>query len=186
MAYIYGTWRQWLFPALLPGCLLFTLSGCWKEELPAHPSIPGKRPVYVSGQDLMDIRNLPPREIVYAGTMFLRDTLFFLLEQGQGIHVYSVKDPEQSLALTFLRIPATSDFTVSGDRLYADSWRDLVTLDIRDIRDIRVLDRRPDVFQPPLFPPLYTGAFECVDPSRGAVVGWEDAVLDNPRCQTVR
>ncbi|HNL38701.1 MAG TPA: hypothetical protein PKH43_06200, partial [Saprospiraceae bacterium] len=88
--------------------------------------------------------------------------------------------------LTFFQIPAVTDFTISGQRLYADSWRDLLTIDIGNLYDIRVLDRQKDVFSPLLFPPLYNGIFECVDESKGAVIGWEDAMLDDVRCTTVQ
>jgi len=169
----------------LCGALLL-LPSCWKEEAPAWGLVSGKRPVYLPESSLLDIRNLPPQDITNSGTIFLRDTLFFMLENGRGIHVFSVQDPARTYPVTFFKIPAISDFTIAGDRLYADSWRDLLTLDISDILAIRVLQRQPGVFQPSLFPPTYQGLFECVDLSRGAVVGWEDAEIDNPRCRTVQ
>jgi hypothetical protein len=41
------------------------------------------------------------------------------------------------------------------------------------------------VISPTLFPPLYNGYFECVDESKGAIIGWEDAVLDQAKCVTL-
>ncbi len=163
-------------------CLQWT--ACVKRE-PETFSGMGKRPVYVPVSALYDVRNLPPQPVEQSGTIFLQDTLFFMLEQKKGIHVFNVKDSLHITSLTFLQIPAVTDFTIAGKRLYADSWRDLLTIDISDLYQIKVLDRQSDVFSPLLYPPLYDGIFECVDESKGAVIGWEDIFLDDARCSTV-
>jgi hypothetical protein len=166
----------------LLGLLLF--AACEKPEQDLFSGM-GKRPVYVPVAELAAIENLAPQPIANTGTIFLRDTLFFMLEQKKGIHVFSVKDSLNTVNLTFFQIPAVTDFTLVGDRLYADSWRDLVTIDISDLLAIRLVDRKTNVFSPVLYPPLYNGIFECVDESRGAVVDWIDADLENVRCATV-
>lgn len=178
------TFPQRLFVLLLL-CSALLLQSCVREEIERFSPGPGKRPVYLPVEALDDIRNLPPQPIEQSGTIFLRDTLFFMLEQKKGIHVFNVRDSANVYALTFFQIPAVTDFTVAGNRLYADSWRDLLTLDIGDLYHIQLLDRQTGVFEPLLFPPLYDGIFECVDESRGAVVGWEDVYLDAPNCMTV-
>ena len=134
--------------------------------------------------ELNNITNEAPQPIGTTGTIFLRDTLFFMLEQKKGIHVFNVKDSSNVVALTFFKIPAVTDFSISGNRLYADSWKDLVTIDISDLYHIALLSRQKDVFEPLLFPLLYEGYFECVDESRGAVIDWEDVELENADCFT--
>ncbi|MCW5923566.1 MAG: hypothetical protein KIS77_14575 [Saprospiraceae bacterium] len=168
--------------AMLLCCGLF--GSCTKEELSGYTG-PGKRPVYVPFSALDDIKNLPPQPIGLTGTIFLRDTLFFMLEQRKGIHVFNIKDSSNTVNLTFIQIPAVTDFTITGNRLYADSWRDLLTIDISNLLDARLLTRQPDVFSPVLYPLLYNGHFECVDESRGAIVDWVDANLENALCRTV-
>jgi hypothetical protein len=158
-------------------------SSCVKTEIEMYSGM-GKRPVYLPVSSLNDVKNLPPQPIHQSGTVFLRDTLFFMLEQKKGIHVYNVKDTLNIADLTFLQIPAVTDFTVTGNRLYADNWRDLVTIDISDLYHIRVVDRQTNVFTPLLFPPLYHGIFECVDESKGAVIDWEDIYLTKAACTT--
>ncbi|MBK9338578.1 MAG: hypothetical protein IPM98_19440 [Lewinellaceae bacterium] len=163
-------------------CGLF--ASCVKQELDLF-SGPGKRPVYVPVSELGAIENLPPQPIAKTGTIFLRDTLLFLLEQKKGIHVFDIRDSLNTVNLTFFQLPAVTDFTIVGNRLYADSWRDLITIDISDLYAIRLVDRKTNVFSPVLYPPLYQGIFECVDESRGAVVDWIDADLVDVRCTTV-
>ena len=175
---IFNFLLKW-FPAL---CCCAAWSGCIVDpELPAGP---GKRPVYAPLSELNNITNSAPQPIGTTGTIFLRDTLFFMLEQKKGIHVFNVKDSSNVVALTFFKIPAVTDFSISGNRLYADSWKDLVTIDISDLYHIALLNRQKDVFEPLLYPPLYDGVFECVDESKGAVIDWEDAELENADCFT--
>jgi hypothetical protein len=172
---------QQLTLSLLALTLLF---GACTDTVPLL-SGQGKRPIYIPLSELDNIGNLPPQNIVQSGPIFLRDTLFFMVEQGRGIHVFDVSDPNAPVAVTFFEIPAVTNFTLSGDRLFADSWRDLVTIDISDILAIRKVDRLEDAFSPLLYPPLYNGIFECIDESRGAVAGWEDAALKDVACRTV-
>lgn len=163
--------------------LMVLLAGCTKEDRIFYTES-GKKPIYLPISELQDIKSDAPRAITQTGTIFLRDTLFFVLEQHQGIHVYNLKDSLNTINLTFLKIPAITDFTIAGNRLYADSWRDLVVIDISNLLQIQEISRIPGVIQPPLYPPLYDGVFECVDESMGAVIGWEDAYLGNARCIT--
>jgi hypothetical protein len=57
-----------------------------------------------------------------------------------------------------------------------------VVIDISQLLQIRETDRISNILNPALFPPQYQGIFECVDPEKGAVIGWEDAVLENVQC----
>jgi len=163
--------------------LYVVLSGCFKEEAPGMSGV-GKMPKYKAVYELDDIKNLPPKATIQSGPIFLLDSLFFMTEYKEGIHVYNIKDTTQVSNLTFINIPAITDFTIENGKLYADSWRDLVTLDISDIYDVKLLSRQTGVFEPLLYPVLYNGIFECVNEGNGAVVGWEDEFLENAKCST--
>ncbi|MEZ5031869.1 MAG: hypothetical protein R2787_10750 [Saprospiraceae bacterium] len=173
------------YPAIL-FILSMTITGlysCIKYDFPFY-SGPGQRPVYIDLASARMIGNETPRPVILGGTIVLQDSLLFQLDYGQGIHVSDVSDPANPIALTFIHIPAITAFTLDGGFLYADNWRDLVTLDITDLLQVVVLSRQENVFEPLMFPPQYSGIFECVDLSKGAVVGWEDADLIDARCQT--
>ncbi len=170
---------------LLAILLLGLLStGCRPESHSPRAGV-GMRPIYVDLLELENIENLPPQSIENSGTIVLLDTLFFMLEQGKGIHVYSINDPANAVGITFIKIPAVTAFTVNNNRLYADSWRDLVTIDLRNLLAIQVLSRQRGVFDPLLYPPLFNGIFECVDESKGAVAGWEESNLAAANCRTL-
>lgn len=173
-----------IFLPLVSLCALALLTtSCEKEPAPFY-SGPGKKPVYASVAETRIIQNKAEQPVEATGGIFLLDTLFFMAEQRKGIHVYNVADPEVPVYLTFFSIPAMGDFTISGNRLYADSWRDLITLDISDIFAIQEIDRVENVFTPLLYPTFYNGWFECIDEANGAVVGWEDAMLKQAKCFT--
>ncbi len=164
--------------------LLFNLGSCEKSEQDFFDGF-GKKPVYISLSELRDIRNEAPRPIQLSGTIFLKDTLLFILEQRKGIHVFNLKDSLNTVNLAFLKIPAITDFVVSGNLIYADSWKDLVVIDISNLQQISETARITNVITPALYPLLYNGYFECVDESKGAIIDWEDATLENAKCVTV-
>jgi len=144
----------------------------------------GMRPVYVSFELLDDIGNLNPQPIEQSGPIYLVNDWFFMVEVGKGIHVFDIEDDEQESALTFINIPAISDFTIDGNTLFCDSWTDLLSIDISDIFNVQLLSRTDDIFDPNVFPPSsFVGPFECIDYNRGAVVGWESDLLDNVLCE---
>lgn len=162
------------------------LAGCQKEEPHFYFDGQGKKPVYLPLNQLRDIKTEAPQSIGLSGTIFLQDTFLFILEQRKGIHLYSIADTLNTLNLAFFKIPAVTDFTVSGNLIYADNWRDLVVIDFSDPQHIVEKSRIENVISPALYPPLYDGAFECVDESQGAVIDWVDADLENAACRTIR
>jgi hypothetical protein len=160
------------------------LAACKKEPIDGYSGT-GKAPIYVPLAELLDVRNLPPQPIEQSGSIFLRDSLFFMLESGKGIHVFNIKDSLNTKKVTFIRIPAASDFSVYNNLIYAAAWRDLVVVDISDLLNVREAWRSTNAFEPFLYPPLYNGPFECVDERKGAVIGWETVFLKNTLCNTV-
>lgn len=152
---------------------------------PDYPfySVTGLKPVYISHDSLPLIYNLPPQPVVNSGPIFLQDSLFFMVEMRKGIHVFNVSDSANPLSLTFLKIPAVTDFTLSGNMLYADNGTNLVTINLANLYSIQVMYTQQDVFLPMLFPNNYSGRFECVDPKKGIVIDWDTVTLKS-RCSS--
>jgi hypothetical protein len=91
------------------------------------------------------------------------------------VHVYDNADPAHPKALAFLNIPGNLDLALRGDILYADSFTDLIAIDLSSLPDIRVLDRHPDLFP---YDPMQTAgdtAYWWGNPERdkGVVIGWK-------------
>jgi len=162
---------------------LLSLVGC--EKTAPGFSGQGKKPVYLPLSELDDITNQAPQAIINSGPIYLIGDYFFMIEDKRGLHVFDVSDDQQEEALTFIQVPAITDFTIDGNYLYADSWMDIVTIEISDIYNIQFISRQLNVIDPILYPALYNGWFECVDLSRGAIVGWEETELVAALCETV-
>lgn len=169
--------------SLIIASSLFLFS-CNQEEYLAYSGM-GKAPIYIPFSELDNIGSEAPRSIEQSGPIFLIGDFFFMVEAGKGIHIFDLSDVDQQNSIAFINIPAITDFTIDGNILFADSWKDLVSIDITDIHNVVFLSRTTDVFDPFLFPQLFNGPFECIDENRGAVIGWEDKNLENVFCHTV-
>lgn len=160
--------------------LVVFLFGC-KEDFGFYQG-QGKRPLYLDFSELGDIKSMPPRAVQEAGVIYMQDSLLFMVEQYQGIHVFNVADTANPQNLVFVQIPAVTDFTLNNTLLIADNGPNMATINIADIYNVKVLSVTPGVFQPVHRPPMFMGPFECVDNGKGVVVGWEDIWLDKANC----
>lgn len=60
-----------------------------------------------------------------------------------------------------------------------------MAININDLDNIEIVSRLENVFDKfvgDLFPEDYSGFFKCVDPSKGAVIGWSEKILLEPQC----
>ncbi|MCB9283748.1 MAG: hypothetical protein H6563_06695 [Lewinellaceae bacterium] len=172
-----------LFFSLLAGGIL--VAGCLTDSETtrlAVGEVEGLRPIY--SQDWKDIQSLEARPVHNLGKIYYKDSTIYVTESGWGIHVIDNSDPYHPERIKFIQIPGCKDVAIKGNILYADNVTDLVAIDISNLDNIVLLKRieglYPEVDQ--LAPEAYEGYFECVDPTKGAVVGWETALLDNPQC----
>ena len=143
----------------------------------------GYRPVYLSHEALQRVVSTTPRELKDAGKIYALGEYVFVNEINRGIHVINNQNPSSPQNVAFIQVPGNVDIAVKGDVLYADNGPDLVALDIRNPTDVKVLKRIPNVFPNQMYPPQTNVRFECVDNSRGVVIGWEKATLTNPKCR---
>jgi len=134
----------------------------------------GNAPVYMSYDELrssIDMEeNIP---LINPGKIYFKDNYIFVVEELKGIHVFDNVNPASPVKKVFVKIPGVVDISVSGHILYADSFVDLVVLDVTDINNIIEVGRVKDVLPytvPPVdneFPTAY------IDQKKGVVVDWE-------------
>lgn len=161
--------------------VVLALTSCVDED---DLNVSGKKPVYISVNQLMQFEQLPPQPIIEAGKIMLYQNYLFLVDVNQGIHVYDVSDTLHPQKIYYLKIPGNKDMTSQNDRMYVDNGPHLLTLDIHDINHITLVKRELNVFsQSETYPKEYTGYFECFDQSKGWLIGWDDAPLTNPECK---
>lgn len=151
-------------------------------------SVDGYKPVYVPAEDAKAITISGPREMVTQGKIYIKDEYIYVGDVNLGVHVIDNSDPSNPQKVAFIQIYGNHDIAIKGDILYADNLEDLVAIDISDRENPQVVNRIANVYQlvNQKFPenmPYHTW-FECVDPSKGYVVGWIPAEIDNPDCWT--
>lgn len=155
--------------------------GFGDEEIPER--ITGPRPLYAR-DGAYDIFSDVSRVIVNGISVFQENNLLFTVDADLGIHVDDNSNPSAPRRLRFIEIPGVRTASVDGDRLYANNFVDLVTIDISDLNAVRVVSRQENFYEsPPAFPPNHSGFFECYDASRGPLLGWETASLIRPQCR---
>ncbi len=152
------------------------------DEVPAEAL--GMRPVYFAPDSANVIFSDAPRALQNGTGVVTLDDLLFVIDQGLGVHLFDNRAPSQPVALAFIHIPGIATLTATPGRLYANNFGDLVTIDIEDPRNARVIDRDAGLFRQPLdFPEGFIGFFECYDPARGRLIRWEEATVTRPECR---
>ena len=177
------------YTALAVGCLWLGACSIWEtnDGRGTEPLelVRGLRPVYYSGDSATLVFSGPSRPQENNTGIVLFDGLLFVIDNGLGVHVYDNSNPRNPRALVFITIPGVSTLTATAGRLYANNFGDLVTIDVDDLEDARVIDRDVGLFAQPLdFPENFDGFFECYDESRGQLVRWEEADLEFPECRS--
>ncbi len=134
----------------------------------------GNAPVYMSYDDLRAAVKIQDNaELKDPGKIYYKDSYIFIVEELKGIHVFDNSNPASPAIKAFVMIPGVVDMSVSGNIMYADSFVDLVILDVGNIDNIHEVGRVKDVL-PYTIPPAdndYPVAY--VDNKKGVVIGWE-------------
>lgn len=106
-----------------------------------------RSPVYLSYTDLRSAVKLSePRTLTSVSRIYLYNNYIFANELNEGIHIIDNSIPSAPKKLGFIEIPGNQDIAVRDNSLYADSYIDLVTIDVSDIENVREIARIEDVF----------------------------------------
>lgn len=104
-------------------------------------------PVYTSLEEIRSAVNLEDkREINQAGKIYLINDHLLINEPNKGIHIINNENPKNPQNIGFIRIPGNYDLAAVDGYLYADSYVDLVVIDISDLSAPKEVKRVEDVF----------------------------------------
>lgn len=132
-------------------------------------------PIYLSYDDLRNaVKSTSATDLKNPGKIYFKDGYIFVNEEMKGIHIIDNRDPHSPQNLKFIEIPGNVDIAVKNNILYADSYIDLVAIDISDISNPKEVNRVKDVF-PYLTPPPANTDYRLasVDKEKGVVIDWE-------------
>jgi hypothetical protein len=91
------------------------------------------------------------RQLLRPGKMYVKGNYLFVNEIKEGIHVIDNSDPKNPKFVSFINIPGNGDIAVRDNILFADSFSDLVALDIKDPANAKETGRVQNVFKNGLF-----------------------------------
>lgn len=105
------------------------------------------RPVWALKSDVLaDIKSGPTRDLTAPGKIYIRGNYLFVNEVDKGIHIIDNTNPFHPVNLSFINIPGNLDVAVSGNYLYADMYGDLLTIDISNPNNVKLVDTSLGVF----------------------------------------
>jgi hypothetical protein len=161
--------------------LLLLVSGCDKSHDKLYVSY---EPIYADRTAVIGAINGSASEpITNVGKIYVRDPYIFISDTGRGIHVIDNHNPSHPVQTAYLAIPGNNDIAIKGNLLYADMRDELLTLDISDIRHVKVVNEQQNIFR-------YYG-YESSDK---IIVGWKKIYSTHPNpimvpgcanCQTI-
>ncbi len=131
-------------------------------------------PIYLRAEQVKKIEYQSPKPIQDAGKQYVFGNLLLQNEVNEGIHFFNISDPSNPVKSGFLQIPLCTEMAIKGGFLYANNLSDLVVFDLSS--GTPQLKKRIENVFPPVnqqYPPFLNVAFECPDPAKGIVVGWE-------------
>lgn len=165
------------------GAALTGLASC-KGGSNTPGEVIGYAPVYQSDSTMANIRSDAPQPILRGGKIYVRDKTMYQVEEGSGIHIIDITRPENPARTAFIHVSGAQELSIKGDLLYTNNYNDLVVLNISNPQSVREVQRMKDMFHitggnvPP-----EKGYFECINPDRGSVIGWQKKTLYSPKCK---
>ncbi|MDX2250178.1 MAG: hypothetical protein SF052_25570 [Bacteroidia bacterium] len=144
------------------------LSGCIQDKCEQTVTYFNYLPVYKSYAEIRaSVQSEPAKDIVTPGKIYFKDAYIFISEVNKGIHIINNSNPYSPQNIGFINIPGNHDLAIKGNTLYADSYVDLLALDITDLTNVTVADRDENVFP---YGWHHDGLW--ADPDSGIAVDW--------------
>ena len=92
------------------------------------------------------IVNERPRELEKLAKIYAYENYLIISETKKGLHIIDNSNPSNPVKVSFLKIPGVIDMAVRDNILYADSYTDLVALDITNPKAIKEIGRIKNMF----------------------------------------
>ncbi len=131
-------------------CTILLFGSCVKDKLTKTYTI--YTPVYQTREEVIaSIKNGPVQSLSSPGKIYMYNHYIFLNEINRGVHIIDNRDPAAPKIKAFIKIPGNNDIAVRGKYLYADMFTDLVTIDISDPLNTRLISVLPKLFPERLY-----------------------------------
>lgn len=95
---------------------------------------------------LKGISTSAPQDLKEPGKIYAYKQYLLVGEVKKGIHIIDNSNPRSPQPLSFVKIPGVLDFAIKDNVLYADSYMDLVALDLSNPQQVRETGRKAKIF----------------------------------------
>lgn len=167
--------KSFLLTGILGLLLSTVLTSCLKDSCETSTTYIRYDPVYMKAETLREeIKPEAPRPLKDAGKIYVYEGYLIINEPEEGLHIVDNRNPKAPVNVAFVPIPGNVDMAVRNNILYADSWVDLVMINIEDPANPKFAGRVKDAF------PNYG-----VDPVKGYIVTYEETETTEsvPSCE---
>ena len=155
---------------ILVAAFIFSFTGCTDQVLQSTVTYTVMEPIYMSPQEIREAAEIvTPEGLGSTGRVYLYQNYIFVNEQGKGVHVIDNSNPEEPVVESFINLPGNFNMSVKGDIMYADSYMDMVAIDITDLSNIKIVDRIENIFTN-----FNQNTNEFYDPELGVIIDWTE------------
>jgi len=131
-------------------------------------------PIYMSYEDFRSSLNFEaPHDLTTKGSIYIKDNYLFVSEPNKGVHIIDNSDPSNPINKGFIKILGNTGLLIKGNYLYANSFIDLVVIDISNILAPKEIKRLENVFPASLPLTVTQHPITSIDKSLGVVINWE-------------
>ena len=160
-----------------------TLTSCEDKRLQSYMA---NVPIYLSYNALRSsFEVLTEAPLEKPGKISFYGSYMFINEYQKGIHVVDLSDPSQPELIAFIDVPGNVDMAIRNNMLYAESYVDLLVIDISNPEQPVLSTRVEDLFEYIIPPYDYDYPLDEIDQKKGVITGYDikkitREVYDNP------
>lgn len=113
---------------------------------------------------------LPPQNQDIMGKIYVKDGYLFINEPNKGFHIYDNSNPQNPVALKFLKVLGSTDVSIKQEVLYINNAVDLIAVTFNtDFSEVTVSKRVEHIFPELISPDGYRANIA----SDEVVVNWK-------------
>ena len=127
--------------------ICFMFQSCLEDDCEETRTFIEYQPVYIDEAAIrQDIESSAPKEIENPGKIYSYGKYIFINEKREGLHIIDNSEPTSPQNIGFIEIPGNFDMAIRNNVLYADSYIDLVAVDVTDPTNPDLLCRLESVY----------------------------------------
>lgn len=117
------------------------LTSCTDEECTSTVTYVSYEPILKTADEIEeDIQFVEDRVLENPGKFYYYQDMILINERGQGVHIIDNSDVSNPQKLGFIAIEGNEDISLSDHYIYADTWQNIIVIDIENIREPNVVN----------------------------------------------